>query len=397
MIRRSPRFTLHAASILFAASLPGCHQATTEPITRPASHRIASPVRGIWVVRSHYHDPRDIRAIMQNCRRAGINTVYWQVRGNGTVAYRSSIEPWSAEYDYRDPGFDPLQVAVAEAHAAGLRIEAWVNMMPGWRGPNPPPDARQLYNRKPDWFIRDASGARQPLDDFYVILNPCLPEVRDYLVSICREIASKYDVDGIHMDYIRFAWDTTPNAKSRFPRDPRTLDLFRSDTGSTPDQSTELWNRWRASQVTRLVAAVRSMLRSLRPEMTLTAAVHHNRLLAYDASLQNGGHWLRSGLVDAIMPMAYTTNLADFEESVSDYRRAAARGRVIAGVGAYKHNGPQLYEQLRRCISWGGDFVLFSYTSLFSNAEDRRKPVAPHEENARAERRSALLRALGRN
>ena len=61
------------------------------------------PVRAVWVARFHYRYPDDVRAIISNCARLGCNTVLWQVRGNGTVAYRSRIEPWSGEFNHRDP------------------------------------------------------------------------------------------------------------------------------------------------------------------------------------------------------------------------------------------------------------------------------------------------------
>ena len=66
--------------------------------------------RSIWVTRWDYRTREDIRDIMANCAEAGFTAVMFQVRGNGTVFYRSELEPWSEAFDFRHPGFDPLAV-----------------------------------------------------------------------------------------------------------------------------------------------------------------------------------------------------------------------------------------------------------------------------------------------
>jgi len=179
--------------------LSGCRTGSRGPWD---GRRVRGPVRAIWVTRWDYKSPRDIAAIMENSRRAGFNTVLFQVRGDGTALYPSKLEPWSPEFDWRDPGFDPPAVACREAHRRGLSLHAWVNVMPGWFGKEAPRHTRQLYNARPEWFWYDASGRRQPLG-WYCSLNPCYPEVRRYLTDVVEEIASRYPVDGLHLDYIR--------------------------------------------------------------------------------------------------------------------------------------------------------------------------------------------------
>src|SRR5690606_15258089 len=124
---------------------------------------------------------------------------------------------------------------------------------------------------RPDWFLRDAQGRRQPLGKFYVILNPARPDVRAYIASVAGEIADKYAVDGIHLDYVRYAWETTPEARELFPRDADTLQIYRQETGRSPDQDPRAWDQWRAEQLTRLVAQIREAVQRRRPGATLTA------------------------------------------------------------------------------------------------------------------------------
>ena len=92
-----------------------------------------------------------------------------------------------------------------------------------------------MYYTHPDWFLFDAAGRRQPLNQEYVGLNPCRREVRDHITDLVHELLANYDIDGIHLDYIRYVWDEHPaQAKKLFPRDGQTLALYRRDTGPEP-------------------------------------------------------------------------------------------------------------------------------------------------------------------
>ena len=370
------------------AGLTGCRSGGTSGgglptlglprLGRPQPRPMCKPVRAVWVARFHYRTAADVREIVERCAQLGCNTVFWQVRGEGTVSYPSKIEPWGREFGFVSPGFDPLALAVQEAHKRGLRIEAWFNVMPGWKGLAPPPMAGQLYNAHPDWFMYDAAGRRQPLNKDYVILNPCRPEVRRYIVSLVDEIVSRYDVDGVHLDYVRYAWDGAKSAKQSYPRDGRTLTLYYRETGKRPDDDAAAWDHWRANQLTRIVDDARATINRRRPGATLTAAVYHTPTEAYELYLQNSVAWLRAGLVDAVMPMAYTDQLVAFDRYLRSYHELAPGRRIVPGVGLFKHQyADQTRDQLSRCQAWGGDLALFSYGSLFPTAEDRLPNTAP--------------------
>ncbi|MBL8880446.1 MAG: family 10 glycosylhydrolase [Phycisphaerales bacterium] len=349
----------------------------------PRAVPLATPTKAVWVARFHFRTAEDVKTIIRNCAQIGANTVLWQVRGEGTVQYRSQLEPWSREFDYRDPGFDPLDVAVREAHARGLRIEAWMNVMPGWKGPSEPPIENQLWFQHPDWFLLDAQDRRQPLGDFYVILNPALNEVREHIAALAEEITRNYAVDGLHLDYIRYAWETTPNAAKLYPRDERTISLYERETGRTPDESPGAWDNWRAFQLTRLVSRLRAVVSQNRPGATLTAAVRPDPVDAQRGYLQSSVEWLRSGYIDAAYPMAYTEKGAVFSKNITAYRSAAPGARVIPGVGIYKLNSAEaLRGQLQNCRAWGGDIALFSYESLHPTDKDRRAGGADRNEQS---------------
>jgi uncharacterized lipoprotein YddW (UPF0748 family) len=324
--------------------------------------------RAIWVTRWDYKTPQDIERILDDVSGLGLDTVLFQVRGEGTVMYRSRYEPWAGEFGGRDPGFDLLAVAVAEAHRRGLSLHAWINTMPGWKGTKPPADPRQLYNAHPDWFLYDRNGRRQPLSDHYVFLNPALREVRDYIAAVCREIIRGYDVDGLHLDYIRFVTDESGVGRD-YPYDHRTVAGYRGSTGLHPGQDPRRWHLWREQQVTAVVREIRGQQKRFRPEIALTAAVLGDRRKARSESFQDAEAWLNEGLVDAVLPMAYRQTPDEFARLISDWRAHAHGNPVIPGIGIYNHRSDRAsFEQIRMAAQWGDGFALFAYSSLFARS-----------------------------
>lgn len=350
------------------------------------------PPHAIWVVRRPYGSPGEIAALMEQCRQAGFNTVLFQVRGEATAHYRSKIEPFAYEYRGGDPGFDPLEVACREAHRRGLALHGWINVIPAWRGDTPPPDTRHIYYQQPDWFWYDQHGQRQPLG-WYVSLNPCLPEVRKYLVEICREIVTNYPVDGLHLDYIRFPTDQDPKGRD-YPYDSKTLALYKRATGKRPQDGAWSWNKWRTDQVTQLVREIRQMMRHKAPTVKLTAACTPDLDEARKYRFQDAPSWVREGLIDRAFVMNYSAKTQAFRQRQEAWRREAGGRLVAAGIGAYLHATPQTtLDQLALAENWGDGFGLFSNNALLTST-----PQA--QQHLQAIRPTLLMmrdRALARN
>lgn len=358
------------------------------------------PIRAIWVTRWDYKSPRDISVIMENCRRAGFNTVLFQVRGNGTVFYRSKIEPWAEELGGRDPGFDPLAVAVREAHRRGMGLHAWVNVIPGWRGKDPPNNRRQLYHARAGWFWRDERGRREPLG-WYNNLNPCWPEVRRYLAAVMKEIVANYPVDGLHMDYIRFPneWNNAYPVGARvpdYPRDPRTLALFRQATGKTPDQAPAQWNAWRAEQINRLVNRISRTVRRTKPGVILSAAVGSEPAEAKRRHFQDARRWIERGWVDAVFPMNYEADMESFRRRLAIWSSIGSGALVVTGIMFDRRDPAVITEQLERARRAGGHFAAFAYNSLFERVDEAGRPRRDDQSAERAARRRALAAQLRR-
>ena len=318
----------------------------------------------IWVSRYEFKTRADIDAVMQRCAWAGFDTVFFQVRGNGTVHYASREEVWASSYEHESPGFDPLSYAVVAAHANGLKIHAWLNIVPGWSGEKPPSAARQLFRARPEWFLSKGGGALTK-EGAYYWLNPCLPEVRSYLIGICDEVASGYSVDGVHLDYIRFP----AGADSKIsPRDSRSLALFTRQTGR-PVGDTDAFQQWKTGCITEIVSGVRRRLQRLPRRVLLTAAVTANMDVSREETMQDWPNWGRKGLVDAVMPMNYTPDEGVFESRCRELIQAAGRTPVVMGIGVYKHQEANLgaratMRQMDAAMRAGAAGVcLFSYGS----------------------------------
>jgi uncharacterized lipoprotein YddW (UPF0748 family) len=275
--------------------------------------------------------------------------------------------------------------------------------MAAWRGRTPPADRNHVCYRHPNWIVVGKDGRRQPFNDHYVALNPCLPEVREYLVSVFRDLAERYPIDGLHLDYVRFI-------EGEWSYDDRTLALF----GSSPEERPEAWDAFRKGAVTELVQATRRMLREMRPDAVLSAAVFPSAK-SRGRVLQDAEGWVRRGLIDWVFPMTYDDSDADFRDVIDEgyalFRAPSAptaKGRSLAqrpgapadvsagrtvcfpGVGAYKHHtAEQTVRQMAMCRS---GFALFSYSSLYVSPDETRRE---NERLCRA-RRDAVRKFLSR-
>jgi len=410
------RLTLFASLFLSLASC-GSDEAPLEFVaeselpdipatTRPAAHPDA--IKAIWVTRFDYKTEADLEAIFANCAAAGFNTVMFQVRGNATAFYDSTFEPWAEQLGGTDPGFDPLARAVALARGHGISLHAWINLMTAWWGTEPPTDPEQVVNAHPDWLWYDQYGKRQALSDkFYISLNPCLPEVQGYLRDVVLDIATRYDVEGIHLDYARFPSEppaTPAGTDIDYPRDARTIELFGEATqmalhqDKLPPVVQEAWDEWRTRQVTETVRGIREGLNVLESPPVLSVAVkaEPDGGLTY---FQDAAGWVQDGLVDAVFPMNYVQDVERF-----DLRNAswlAALGQLeaeehdvphfVIGVRAAATDHAVTRALIEHALEAGDGFCLFAYSNLFDSTNEDIDTQDEAASSERARRRAALL------
>lgn len=317
-------------------------------------------VRAVWVSRWEFKSEADIREMMAWLAEQGFNVVLFQVRGQGTVYYRSAIEP-PAETLAGTSGWDPLAVALQEAQARGLQLHAWINVFPGWRGETPHPDPRQLWNFHRDWFLMSVDGSRDFRAAEYAFLTPTLPSVRSYLVSLLRELWTSYPVDGIHFDYIRYPGPG-------YGYDPESLLLFRGTTGLEPEEDLLAWDDFRREAITQFLREIRQALDAEGKQLRLSAAVIGDWRMGRSVFLQDSHQWMSESLLDAIFPMTYTPDTTRFAREIREHQLDAHATRVYPGILVERNpNWPQEIAIARR-LGTGG-FCLFSYGGLRKAAE----------------------------
>ncbi len=229
--------------------------------------------RALWFTRYQYSNEQTIRETIQKARQANLNMILFQVRGQADAYYFSSYEPWAERLGGNYPGFDPLAVAIDEAHRNGIELHAYVNVFPIWSHPDgkPPDSPIHIYNTHPDWIMVNSSGVpMDPSASGYAFGSPGIPEYIDHLFNVFMEVVEKYDIDGLHLDYIRYPSDN-------YSYDSTSIAHFKQETGlSSPYADPFRWTQWRRDQVSNFVYKVYEGVMARKPWGKVSAAVWGN-------------------------------------------------------------------------------------------------------------------------
>ena len=387
---RSRRLTLTVA--LAAAMWLPWSESTVDGQAR------SDEVRALWVQRTSLVSPETIREMVETAAAGGFNTLLVQVRGRGDAYYRGTLEPRGALLAAQPSGFDPLQEVLAVARAEGLTVHAWVNANLVASSARLPAERSHIVYRHPEWMMvpRELAGemaAVDPQSPAYIgtlarwtrgrsnaveglYLSPVHTGAADHLAAVARELAESYALDGLHLDYLRYpsaAFDYSPATLAAF-RASVQQDLLiderrRLDTTGDPAIYTtvfpERWLAFRRARLTSMLTKVRTAVKGARPGMLLSAAVVPDSTSAANDRLQDWRSWLESGLLDAVCPMAYTPDAAQFARQIRAARELAGTAQLWAGIGAYRLPPGQTVENIRTARQLGANgVVLFSYDSF---------------------------------
>ena len=258
--------------------------------------------------RSVQRQKDELRTILNKLQRANINTVLLQTRIRATTIYPSRLEPWDgclSGVPGKSPGYDALAFAIEECHRRGMELHAWVVAIPvgKWNGAG----CRKLRARHPE-LVRKIG------DEGF--MNPERPRTADYIADICDEITRCYDIDGIHLDYIRY---------------PETWNI------SVPLQ------RGR-SYITNIVRTVSKRVKARKPWVKMSCSpigkfddlsrFWSHGWNAYTRVCQDAQGWLREGIMDELFPMMYFRG-EQFYPFAVDWAEQSY-GRIVApGLGIY--------------------------------------------------------------
>ncbi|MFC1683570.1 glycoside hydrolase family 10 protein, partial [Candidatus Zixiibacteriota bacterium] len=293
----------------------------------------AEEARCVWFHRWEWSDRQDIENTIQNIENCNMNAVVFQIRGQGDAFYISDHEPWSTLVGSDYPGYDPLAVAIYEARSRGLELHAYVNAMPAWSGSSLHPSPDHIYNAHPEWIMVDSSGVPMDPADGYANISPGIPQAAQHLNNVIVDIATNYDVDGIHLDYIRYpGWDSSND----YSYDDSSLVRFaREYPGCTPNSCPGEWDQFRRDQVTAVVRAAHDSVTALKPWVKISAATWGVFSYGYNYYYQDSHGWLEDGILDFSAPMIYTASPSTFQSRLHDHAVNKYGRHVYAGIGVY--------------------------------------------------------------
>ncbi len=364
--------TARSISLLFLYVLAGSTALSLAPA--PAG---ADEARCAWFSRYEWNSRSDIEDEIANIADCNMNAVLFQIRGEADAFYISTWEPWSHLLGNQYPGYDPLAVAIYEAHSRGLELHAYVNAMPMWAQSFAPASLLHIYNAHPDWIMVNSSGdpMEYPFDYGYAFASPGIPQFREHLNRVIMDIASNYDVDGIHLDYIRYPYNTYSYDDSSVAR------FEREYPGCTPDSCTGYWTTFRRGLVTEVVEAAYDSIAALKPWVKLSASVWGIFNDGYIYYLQDSHGWLDDGIIDFTAPMVYTDNTSTFQTRLHNHAVAKYGRHVYGGIGAYLLDDDTLAAEIGICRSESVEGqALFSATNLYGDLKDTLiGPGGPYE------------------
>jgi uncharacterized lipoprotein YddW (UPF0748 family) len=391
----------------------------------------AGEVRALWVVRTTLVSKEKIREMVKRAAANGFNTLIVQVRGRGDAYYRSQWEPRAAALKDEPKDFDPLAYTLKEAKRRKLKVHAWVNTNLLANLDELPGEPGHVYNARPEWLAVPRAVAAElygmsPAEPRYraaivewsranraelegVYVSPARAEVREHIYSIWIDLLARYDVDGLHFDYVRFAspdFDYSRASLERFrawlephlgESERRQLaEALKSDPLAPATTYPERFADFQREQVTSLVERIFHGVKKRRPDVIVSAAVFANDENARARRFQDWRRWLALGLLDVVCPMAYSTDTEVFRKQI-EVARAAAKGagqRVWAGIGAYRVTPESAVEKINAARAAGADgVILFSYDS--ASKPGPLNPAGDYLERVRRAAFDAPPRAAG--
>ncbi len=301
--------------------------------------------RGVWIASVSNIDfplrstdtPEKQRAdaitILETHRALGINAVFVQIRPAADALYANAREPWSewltgAQGRAPEPVWDPLQFLIDEAHKRNMECHAWFNPFRSVVSANSRPADTHISRVQPAWHLAYGSPFR--------LLNPGLPEVRAYVLSVIMDVVRRYDIDGVHFDDYFYPYEGTTT------QDASTFAQYSRGITNIAD--------WRRDNVNIFVQAISDSIRAAKKHVKFGISPFGiwrsgtpqgtSGLDAYSVIYCDALAWLQAGTVDYVIPQLYWKfgggqDYAKLMPWWQGMARSAGR-HLYTGLGAYR-------------------------------------------------------------
>ena len=289
---------------------------------------------------------------LDELQKDGVNVIIFQVRPECDALYESKLEPWSRFLTGQQgiapkPYWDPLQWMIVECHKRGMELHAWIN----------PYRAKTKGTRQ---LAANHIAALKPMNCFaydgQFILNPGIPENRDYICQVVKDIVARYDVDGLHMDDYFYPY---PVKGESIPDD----ELFLDHSNGIKDHGD-----WRRYNVNLFIEQVYKTVHETKPWVKVgisPCGIYRNRKSSNIGSNTNGTQnyddlyadvlmWVNNGWLDYCVPQIYWEighKAADYDTLIRWWNQYAAARPLIIGedvertAKAADKTNPQAHQQ----------------------------------------------------
>lgn len=313
----------------------------------PINRQLAQPeIRAVWLDRGtivRARNEQGLADIFDRLSKAGINTVFFETVNAGYTIYPSQVAP---QQNPLISGWDPLAVGVKLAHERHIELHAWVwTFAAGNQRHNEIINAPANYpgpvlTAHPDWANYDNRGNMIPPGQTKPFYDPANPEVRQYLLRLYEEIVTRYDVDGLQLDYIRYPFQD-PGAGRTYGYGKAARSQFQQLAGVDPINISpgqgDLWQKWttfRTQQIDSFVAQASQQLRQKRPNLIMSVAVFPLPELERIQKIQQHWEiWARQGDIDLIVPMTYALDTPRFQRLAQPWIASTKLGSTLLVPG----------------------------------------------------------------
>ena len=302
----------------------------------PASVVPTDEVRAMWIsylefgsnAKTEAEFTSKVTTMFDKCVEYGMNTVIVQVRPFSDAMYPSSYFPWSKYVSGTmgtAPGYDPLQIMVAQAHARGLKIQAWLNPYRITSGSTSVAALPDGHPAKTWRESADASTNRCVLTfDGNLYYNPSKEEVKQLIINGVSEIVQNYEIDGIHFDDYFYPSLKTGYASNFDSQEYSQYCSASTATGTSPVGIVQ----WRRNNVNDLVQRVYSSIKAIKPacEFGISPAGNLDNLSSNSAYYVDVATWMaNTGYVDYICPQIYWS----FQNATCPYAKTVDRWAAL--------------------------------------------------------------------
>ncbi|NEP80661.1 MAG: family 10 glycosylhydrolase, partial [Okeania sp. SIO3B3] len=338
--------------------------------------RAGAEIRAVWLDRGtivRARSERGLAMVFDRLAAAGINTVFFETLNAGYTIYPSNVAPRQNPLTI---SWDPLESAVKLARERNMEIHAWIwTFATGNKAHNralgqPDSYLGPVISAHPDWVMTDNKGRKRHPSDGKVYMDPANPYVRQYLLRIIDEIASRYQVDGIQLDYIRYPFQN-PGRNFSYGYSTTSRQQFRQLHGVDPmkissrdRQNMWKWTEFKINQVNSFVADTSKFLKQKYPRMILSAAVFpFPRNERFDKIQQDWETWVLRGDIDLLTPMTYALDTNRFQQITQPLTSTRVLGSTLITPAVKLLNIPEIVAvdqiQAARDLPTGG-YIIFA-------------------------------------